>query len=119
MKFIETLKNVWKITELKDRIMLTLGLLLVYRFGAQVVLPGIDASQLGSLASETDSGLLGLCSKEPPSNLAASGPSHAMMTDLFAVTVSPLSSVSVLDMSASRSLNVVTLAFTRTLSAVR
>ena len=60
MKFIETLKNVWKITELKDRILLTLGLLLVYRFGAQVVLPGIDASQLGSLASKTDSGLLGL-----------------------------------------------------------
>jgi len=60
MKFIETIKNVWKITELKDRIILTLGLLLVYRFGAQVVLPGIDASQLGSLASKTDSGLLGL-----------------------------------------------------------
>ena len=60
MKFVETLKNVWKITELKDRIILTLGLLLVYRFGAQVVLPGIDASQLGSLASNTDSGLLGL-----------------------------------------------------------
>ena len=34
MKFIDTLKNVWKITELKDRIILTLGLLLVYRFGA-------------------------------------------------------------------------------------
>jgi len=60
MKFIETLKNVWKITELKDRIMLTLGLLLVYRFGAQVVLPGIDASQLGELANNTDQGLLGL-----------------------------------------------------------
>ena len=57
MKFIETLKNVWKITELKDRIILTLGLLLVYRFGAQVVLPGIDATQLGSLASNTDSEL--------------------------------------------------------------
>lgn len=60
MKFIETLKNVWKITELKDRILLTIGLLLVYRFGAQVVLPGIDAAQLGALASNTDQGLLGL-----------------------------------------------------------
>ncbi len=60
MKFIETLKNIWKITELKDRILLTLGLLLVYRFGAQVVLPGIDASQLGGLAASTDEGLLGL-----------------------------------------------------------
>ncbi|OMP30284.1 MULTISPECIES: preprotein translocase subunit SecY [Mangrovimonas] len=60
MKFIDTLKNVWKITELKDRIVLTLGLLLVYRFGAQVVLPGIDASQLGGLANNTEDGLLGL-----------------------------------------------------------
>ncbi|RKE90935.1 preprotein translocase subunit SecY [Ichthyenterobacterium magnum] len=60
MKFIETLKNVWKITELKDRIMLTLGLLLVYRFGAQVVLPGIDASQLGGLRDGTGEGILGL-----------------------------------------------------------
>ncbi|NNC44330.1 MAG: preprotein translocase subunit SecY [Winogradskyella sp.] len=60
MKLIETLKNVWKITELKDRILLTLSLLLVYRFGAQVVLPGIDASMLGGLANSTDSGILGL-----------------------------------------------------------
>ena len=60
MKLIETLKNVWKITELKDRIILTLGLLLVYRFGAQVVLPGIDAAQLGGLQDTTDGGILGL-----------------------------------------------------------
>ncbi len=50
MKFIETLKNVWKITELKDRIVLTLGMLLVYRFGAQVTLPGIDAGQLADFS---------------------------------------------------------------------
>ena len=60
MKLIETLKNVWKITELKDRIILTLGLLLVYRFGAQVVLPWIDAGQLGGLQDTTDGGILGL-----------------------------------------------------------
>ncbi|MDU8885928.1 preprotein translocase subunit SecY [Yeosuana sp. MJ-SS3] len=60
MKFIETLKNVWKIEELRNRIVLTLGLLLVYRFGAQIVLPGIDAEQLGGLADSTDSGILGL-----------------------------------------------------------
>ncbi len=60
MKFIEGIKNVWKITELKDRILLTIGMLLVYRFGAQVTLPGIDAAQLGNLASSTDSGILGL-----------------------------------------------------------
>ena len=60
MKIIETLKNVWKITELKDRIMLTLGLLLVYRFGAQVVLPGIDIDKLGGLQAGMDGGILGL-----------------------------------------------------------
>ncbi|WP_282786676.1 preprotein translocase subunit SecY [Flavobacterium croceum] len=55
--FIETLKNVWKIEELKNRILVTLGLLLVYRFGAHVTLPGIDASQLHSLAGQTEKGL--------------------------------------------------------------
>ena len=60
MKFIDTIKNIWKIEDLKNRILVTLGLLLVYRFGAQIVLPGIDASQLSNLASQTDSGLLGL-----------------------------------------------------------
>ncbi|MFD2823121.1 preprotein translocase subunit SecY [Lacinutrix iliipiscaria] len=60
MKFIETLKNVWKIEELRNRIILTLGLLLVYRFGAQVVLPGIDAAQLEGLQGNTEEGLLGL-----------------------------------------------------------
>lgn len=60
MKFINTIKNIWKIEELKNRILVTLGLLLVYRFGAQVVLPGIDASQLANLSSQTEGGLLGL-----------------------------------------------------------
>jgi preprotein translocase subunit SecY len=60
MKFIDTLKNVWKIEELRNRIILTLGLLLVYRFGAQVVLPGIDASQLEGIQGNTEDGLLGL-----------------------------------------------------------
>ncbi|WGK63634.1 preprotein translocase subunit SecY [Croceiramulus getboli] len=62
MKFIETIKNIWKIEELKNRILVTLGLLLVYRFGAQVVLPGIDAAQLGGLQSNTESGIMGLLS---------------------------------------------------------
>lgn len=60
MKFIETLKNVWKIEELRDRIILTIGLLLVYRFGAQVTLPGIDANQLTNLQSGTEQGILGI-----------------------------------------------------------
>ncbi len=56
-KFIDSLVNVWKIEELKNRILLTLGLLLVYRFGAQVTLPGIDATKLGNLTSQTDQGI--------------------------------------------------------------
>jgi len=56
-KFIESLINVWKIEELKNRILITLGILLVYRFGAQVTLPGIDATQLGGLAGQTKEGI--------------------------------------------------------------
>ena len=59
MKIFEYIKNIWNITELRDRISLTLGLIVVYRFGAQVVLPGIDASKLGQLADSTDQGILG------------------------------------------------------------
>lgn len=59
MKFIDTLKNVWKIEELRNRIILTLGMLLVYRFGAQIVLPGIDADMLASFAGQFEGGGLG------------------------------------------------------------
>ena len=59
-KFIETLTNIWKIQELRDRVLLTLGLLLVYRFGAQVVLPGIDTDQLVQLNQNTEQGILGI-----------------------------------------------------------
>lgn len=59
-KFIEIVSNIWKIEELRSRILLTLGLLLVYRFGAQVVLPGIDTTQLAELVSSTDTGILGI-----------------------------------------------------------
>ncbi len=55
--FIESFKNVWKIEELKNRILVTLGLLLVYRFGAHVTLPGIDATQLSGLAGQTKQGI--------------------------------------------------------------
>ena len=55
-KFIENLTNIWKIEELKNRIILTLGILLVYRFGAHIVLPGIDSAQLHQLADKTSGG---------------------------------------------------------------
>ena len=55
--FIQSFLNVWKIEELKNRILVTLGLLLVYRFGAHVTLPGIDATQLTGLAGQTKQGI--------------------------------------------------------------
>jgi preprotein translocase subunit SecY len=60
-KVLETLYNIYRIEELRERIILTLGMLLVYRIGAQVVLPGIDSVQLADLSSRADgAGLLGL-----------------------------------------------------------
>src|SRR3989339_804472 len=59
-RFIETLKNIWKIEDLKARILTTLGLILIYRLGTKVVLPGIDPSQLAALKDQTAGGVLGL-----------------------------------------------------------
>lgn len=56
-KFIESFVNVWKIEELKNKILITLGMLVVYRFGAQVTLPGIDATKLQNLSTQTDQGI--------------------------------------------------------------
>ncbi|WP_298148299.1 preprotein translocase subunit SecY [Flavobacterium sp.] len=56
-KFFESVSNIWKIDELRSRIVLTLCLLLVYRFGAHVTLPGIDATQLNALAGQTKDGI--------------------------------------------------------------
>ena len=60
-KFLETIINIYNIEELRKRIGVTLFLLLVYRLGAQIVIPGIDSVQLASLAQKTDAGgLLGI-----------------------------------------------------------
>lgn len=59
-RFIETIKNIWRIEELRNRILTTLGLLLVYRLGAHVVIPGVDPNQLGNLQAQTASGVMGL-----------------------------------------------------------
>ena len=60
-KLFETVLNIYNIEELRGRIVTTLTLLLVYRLGAQVVLPGIDSVQLAELANRTDGGgLLGI-----------------------------------------------------------
>ena len=59
-RFIETIQNIWKIEELREKILLTLGLLLVYRLGSNVVLPGIDPESLTNLQSQADGGIIGL-----------------------------------------------------------
>ena len=60
MKFIETIKNIFKIEELRKRLVYTFILILIYRFGCFVVLPGIDASSLANLQSSSQEGLVGL-----------------------------------------------------------
>lgn len=59
-RFIETLKNIYKIEDLRFRIGTTLFLLLIYRLGSFVSLPGIDPAQLENLKSQSADGLLGL-----------------------------------------------------------
>ena len=59
-KLVETIRNIWKIDELKNRILITLGFLLVYRLGSFVVLPGVNPQMLGNLASQTSNGVMGL-----------------------------------------------------------
>ena len=60
MRFIETIKNISKIEDLRKRIVVTFLLVLVYRVGCYVVLPGINPSELDALRNFTDSGLMQL-----------------------------------------------------------
>ena len=57
---IQTLRNIFKIDELRTRILNTLLFLLVYRLAAHIVLPGVDPEQLAGLKNQTSSGILGL-----------------------------------------------------------
>lgn len=59
-RLIDTIKNIWNIEELREKILLTLGLLLIYRLGSNVVLPGIDTTSLTELQNQTQGGLLGI-----------------------------------------------------------
>ena len=59
-KLIETIKNIFKIEELRNRIGYTVMLLLIYRLGSFVVVPGIDPTQLANLEAQTQDGLMGL-----------------------------------------------------------
>ena len=59
-RFIQTLKNIWSIEDLRKRILYTLGLVLIYRIGSYVALPGVDPGQLTALKSQGSEGLMGL-----------------------------------------------------------
>lgn len=59
MKFIDTLKNIWSITELKDKILFTVLILAIYRFGSFVTLPGVVPKALEASAASGE-GILGL-----------------------------------------------------------
>jgi len=86
-RLIQTIKNIWKIEDLRSRILTTLGLILIYRFGSFVVLPGVDPSKLAALQSQTKEGLLGLL------NMFSGGAfSHA---SIFALGIMPYISASI------------------------
>ena len=84
-KLIETLKNIWSIEELRKRILFTLGLILVYRVGCYIVLPGIDPTVLKN--NQSSEGLLGLI------NMFAGGAFNNAA--IFALGVMPYISASI------------------------
>ena len=59
-KLIETLKNIWKVEDLRMRILITLLFVAIYRFGSFVVLPGINPAMLDALQKQTQGGLMSL-----------------------------------------------------------
>lgn len=87
-RFIETLKNIWKIEDLRKRILYTLGIILIYRLGSFVVLPGIDPSQLGALRKQTEDGVLGFIDM-----FSGGAFSHA---SIFALGIMPYISASII-----------------------
>ena len=60
MKFVQTLRNIWKIEDLKQRIITTVWLIIIYRLGTHIVLPGIDPSGLVALKDQTRGGVMAL-----------------------------------------------------------
>lgn len=59
-KIIETLKNIWRIEDLRARLLITTLFVAIYRFGSFVVIPGIDSNQLAMLHEQTSTGLMSL-----------------------------------------------------------
>ena len=60
MRFIETIQNIWKIEDLRNRLLTTFLFVLIYRFGSFIVLPGVDPTAFAALHSQTAGGLMAL-----------------------------------------------------------
>jgi preprotein translocase subunit SecY len=60
MRLIQTIKNIFKIEDLRARLLYTIGIILIYRLGKYVTLPGVDPTQLAGLRNQTSSGIMGL-----------------------------------------------------------
>ncbi|MFZ1236657.1 MAG: preprotein translocase subunit SecY [Prevotella sp.] len=86
-KFIETLKNCWKIEDLRQRLLITLLFTAIYRFGSFVVLPGINPSALGQLHEQTRGGLMSLL------DMFSGGAFHN--ASIFALGIMPYISASI------------------------
>ena len=86
-KFIDTLKNIWKIEDLRQRILITVLFVAIYRFGSKIVLPGIDYNGLEKLQSQTAEGLMSLLDM-----FSGGAFSHA---SIFALGIMPYISASI------------------------
>jgi preprotein translocase subunit SecY len=85
--FINTIRNIFKIEDLRIRILNTIGFLLIYRLGAHIVLPGVDPTKLASLQNQSSKGILGLLDM-----FAGGAFSHA---SIFALGIMPYISASI------------------------
>ena len=87
MKLLQKLKEIWSIEELRGRILLTLGLVLIYRLGTYITLPGIDPTALDNMSKQGSGGILGLV------NLFAGG--AFARASVFALGIMPYISASI------------------------
>lgn len=87
MKLFQKLKEIWSIEELRERILLTMGLILIYRLGTYITLPGINPMALDNVESQGSSGILGLV------NLFAGG--AFSRASIFALGIMPYISASI------------------------
>lgn len=87
LRLIQTIKNIWKIEDLRIRVLFTLGFIAVYRLGSYIVLPGINAAELADYTKSSSEGILGLI------NMFAGG--AFSRASIFALGIMPYISASI------------------------